>query len=41
MTVIAVPNRQFPPAEEALSLARAVLGSLSELQPDLIEELAR
>ena len=41
MTVIAVPNRQFPPAEEALSLARAVLGSLTELQPDLIEELAR
>jgi len=41
MTVIAVPNRQFPPAEEALSLARAVLGSLTELQPDLIDELAR
>ena len=40
MTVIAVPNRQFPPAEETLSLARAVLGSLTELQPDLIEELA-
>ena len=41
MTVVAVPNRQFPPAEEALSLARAVLGSLTELQPDLIDELAR
>ena len=41
MTVIAVPNRQFPPAEEALSLARAVLGSLTELQSDLIDELAR
>jgi HAD superfamily hydrolase (TIGR01509 family) len=41
MTVIAVPNRQFPPAEDALSLAGAVLGSLTELEPDLIEELAR
>jgi HAD superfamily hydrolase (TIGR01509 family) len=41
MTVIAVPNRQFPPSEDALALAQAVLGSLTELQPDLIEELAR
>jgi HAD superfamily hydrolase (TIGR01509 family) len=41
MTVIAVPNRQFPPAEDALALAQAVLGSLTELQPDLIEEFAR
>jgi HAD superfamily hydrolase (TIGR01509 family) len=41
MTVIAVPNRQFPPREDALALAQAVLGSLTELQPDLIEEFAR
>ena len=41
MTVIAVPNRQFPPAEDTLALAHAVIGSLTELRPDLIEELAR
>ena len=41
MTVIAVPNRQFPPSEDALSLAGAVIGSLTELAPDLIEGLAR
>jgi HAD superfamily hydrolase (TIGR01509 family) len=39
MTVIAVPNREFPPSEGGLSLASAVLGSLAELEPDLIVEL--
>ena len=39
MTVIAVPNREFPPREGALSLASAVLGSLAELEPGLIVEL--
>ena len=39
MTVIAVPNREFPPREDALSLASAVLGSLAELEPGLIVEL--
>jgi HAD superfamily hydrolase (TIGR01509 family) len=29
--VIAVPNREFPPSEEALSLASVVIASLSEL----------
>jgi HAD superfamily hydrolase (TIGR01509 family) len=37
MTVIAVPNREFPPSGEALSLAAAVVGSLAELTPELVE----
>jgi len=41
MTVIAVPNQQFPPPEDALSLAGAVIGSLAELEPELIAEAAR
>jgi HAD superfamily hydrolase (TIGR01509 family) len=36
MTVIAVPNREFRPSDEALSLASVVVGSLDELEPDLI-----
>jgi HAD superfamily hydrolase (TIGR01509 family) len=31
MTVLAVPNREYPPEDEALSLAAGVLGSLEEL----------
>jgi HAD superfamily hydrolase (TIGR01509 family) len=41
MFLIAVPNREFPPAEEALVLADAVIGSLDELRPELIERIAR
>jgi len=37
MTVIAVPNRDFPPAHEALRLAGAVLESLAGLTPGRIE----
>jgi HAD superfamily hydrolase (TIGR01509 family) len=37
MTVVAVPNREFPPTAEALALANDVLDSLSELRPDRIE----
>ena len=37
MRVIAVPNAEFPPAEEAVALADRVLGSLAELTPDLVE----
>jgi beta-phosphoglucomutase-like phosphatase (HAD superfamily) len=40
MTVIAVPNREFPPAGEALRLAGAAIGSLAELTPDLVERAA-
>jgi HAD superfamily hydrolase (TIGR01509 family) len=39
MSVIAVPNREFPPSEAALSLASVALGSLAELEPDLIVQL--
>lgn len=36
MTVIAVPNREFPPDDGALTLAGAVLGSLEGLTPDRV-----
>jgi beta-phosphoglucomutase-like phosphatase (HAD superfamily) len=39
MRVIAIPNSVFPPSDEALSLADAVLGSLDELTPEVIEHL--
>lgn len=35
MRVIALPNRTFPPAEDALRLADVVIGSLDELRPTL------
>jgi HAD superfamily hydrolase (TIGR01509 family) len=38
MSVIAIPNRVFPPSAEALALADLVLASLDELIPDAIEE---
>jgi HAD superfamily hydrolase (TIGR01509 family) len=40
MTVIAVPNREFPPPEDARSLATEVLGSLSELTPTRARRIA-
>jgi HAD superfamily hydrolase (TIGR01509 family) len=39
LRVAAIPNRVFPPSEEALSLAGAVLDSLDELTPKEIESL--
>jgi HAD superfamily hydrolase (TIGR01509 family) len=39
MIVIAVPNREFPPEADALALGDAVIGSLRELRPELIERL--
>jgi HAD superfamily hydrolase (TIGR01509 family) len=36
MVVIAIPNREFPPSEDALALADLVLGSLDELTPDAV-----
>jgi len=35
--VIAIPNRVFPPAREALAKAAVVLHSLDELEPEVIE----
>ena len=40
LRVVAIPNRVFPPGEEALSLARTVLDSLDELTVEAIEQLA-
>jgi HAD superfamily hydrolase (TIGR01509 family) len=40
MSVIAVPNREFPPTEEALARSALVLESINELQPERLEGLA-
>jgi beta-phosphoglucomutase-like phosphatase (HAD superfamily) len=37
MRVVALPNRQFPPAPDALALASVVLDSLEELSPSTLE----
>ena len=37
MRVIAVPNPSFPPGDAALAEADAVLDSLSELTPEVVE----
>ncbi|HEX3294336.1 MAG TPA: HAD family phosphatase [Solirubrobacterales bacterium] len=39
MTVIAVPNRDFPPEADALALAAQVLDSLDELTPERVRSL--
>ena len=39
MTVVAVPNREFPPSDDALALADDVLDSLPQLTPGRIERL--
>lgn len=38
--VIAVPNRSFPPAADALALAAATVGHIREVTPALIEGVA-
>jgi HAD superfamily hydrolase (TIGR01509 family) len=38
MLVVALPNREFPPASEALALAAVVLDSLDELSPATFEQ---
>ena len=40
LAVVAVPNSAFPASEEALGLAAAVIRSLDELTPELIEQAA-
>jgi HAD superfamily hydrolase (TIGR01509 family) len=37
MRVVAIPNRHFPPGEDALSLANVRLESLAELSLDVVE----
>jgi HAD superfamily hydrolase (TIGR01509 family) len=39
MYVFAIPNRVYPPAEDALDLADAVLTSVKELTPEIIERV--
>ena len=39
MAVIAFPNPHYPPDEEALALASARIGTLSEITPELVERL--
>jgi HAD superfamily hydrolase (TIGR01509 family) len=39
MAVIAVPNRTYPPTNDALALADLTLGSLAELTPAAIERI--
>ena len=39
MKVIAVPNPEFPPADDALAGAQAVLDSIGELGADTIRAL--
>jgi HAD superfamily hydrolase (TIGR01509 family) len=36
MTVVAIPNRRYPPDADALERAVVVLGSIAELTPDMI-----
>jgi HAD superfamily hydrolase (TIGR01509 family) len=36
MVVVAIPNREFPPSEDALALSDLVIGSLGELTPAAI-----
>lgn len=37
MRVVAIPNRRYPPGEEALSAANLVLNSISGLTPEAVE----
>jgi HAD superfamily hydrolase (TIGR01509 family) len=39
MAVVAIPNREFPPSEDALALADTVLGSIEELTPAVVAHL--
>jgi HAD superfamily hydrolase (TIGR01509 family) len=39
MLVIAIPNHDFPPTEDALGLADVVIEELDELRPQLVEAL--
>ena len=38
--VIALPNRRYPPPEDAVALADLVLESLDELTPEVVESIA-
>jgi HAD superfamily hydrolase (TIGR01509 family) len=38
MGVIAIPNREFPPDDDALALANVTLDSIGDLEPEDVEE---
>ena len=38
MRVVAIPNRRYPPPDDALQLADVVVGSLAELTPAVVAE---
>jgi HAD superfamily hydrolase (TIGR01509 family) len=40
MRVLAVPNREFPPSEDALALADDVLHSIAELTPERVRRVS-
>jgi hypothetical protein len=37
MRVVAIPNKRFPPGEEALAAAEVVLHSIVDLAPHAVE----
>lgn len=41
MHVVAIPNRAFPPPADVLALARVVLESISDLDPEVVREVER
>ncbi len=41
MAAIAVPNRAFPPAPDALALAAAVVERIGDVTPELVERVGR
>jgi hypothetical protein len=41
MHVVAIPNRAFPPPAEVLALARVVLESINDLDPEVVREVER
>ena len=41
MAVVAIPNRAFPPSDEALAAADVELGAISELTPAVVEALGQ
>jgi HAD superfamily hydrolase (TIGR01509 family) len=41
MAVFAIPNREFPPSDEAIAAADDVLGSIAELTPERVRGIRR
>jgi HAD superfamily hydrolase (TIGR01509 family) len=39
MRVVAIPNRRYPPSEDALAKAASVLDSIAELTPEVVESV--